>query len=216
MTSVIHLSKRVNKLEQRNFTQTILREMTNISTVFNNFPTIETENLILRETKLADAQDVFQIFANDEVTKYHDLETATHLEQAQFLIEKRAERFQNTQGIRWGIARKEDNIIIGSCGYGIKNRFQVEIGYELAREHWRKGIMTEALGAIIKWGFQQLDINRIEAMVLVDNIASIRLLKNLGFVEEGLLRDYGFWKGQFHDLKLFSLLRKDYVKTKGF
>ncbi len=190
--------------------------MANISTVFNIFPAIETKNLILRETNLADAQDVFQIFANDEVTKYHDLETATHLEQAQFLIEKRAERFQNKQAIHWGIARKEDNIIIGSCGYGIKNRFQVEIGYELAREHWRKGIMAEALGAIIKWGFQQLDINRIEAMVLVDNIASIMLLKNLEFVEEGLLREYGFWKGQFHDIKLFSLLRKDYAKTKGF
>ncbi|KAF3886691.1 MULTISPECIES: GNAT family N-acetyltransferase [Nostocales] len=183
--------------------------MANLISAFQNFPRIETKNLILRETKLADAEEVFQIFASDDVTKYHDVETATHVEQAQFLIERRAQRFQNKQAIRWGIARKEDNIIIGSCGYGIKNRFQVEIGYELAREHWRKGIMTEALGAIIKWGFQELDINRIEAMVLVENIASIKLLEKLGFLQEGLLREYGFWKGKFHDLKLFSLLRKD-------
>ncbi|GAA6614965.1 GNAT family N-acetyltransferase [Scytonema sp. NUACC26] len=184
--------------------------MTNTDTIFKHFPTIETKNLILRETKLADAQDIFQIFANDEVTRYHDLETATRVEQAQFLIERRAERFQNKQGIRWGIARKEDNIIIGSCGYSIKNRFLLEIGYELARDYWGKGIMTEALQAIIKWGFQELDINRIEAMVLIENIASIRLLEKMGFLEEGLLREYGFWKGQFHDLKLFSLLRKEY------
>ncbi|MBW4562497.1 MAG: GNAT family N-acetyltransferase [Mojavia pulchra JT2-VF2] len=182
-----------------------------ISAAFNNFPQLVTENLILRETTLADTPAVFQVFANDEVTKYHDIETLTSLEQAQFLIKRRAERFQNQQGIRWGIARKEDNLIIGSCGYSIRNCFQAEIGYELAREHWRKGLMTEALKAIIQWGFSQLDLNRIEALVMVENNASIKLLANLKFVEEGLLREYGFWKGQFHDLKIFSLLRKDYI-----
>ncbi|MBH8555461.1 GNAT family N-acetyltransferase [Nostocaceae cyanobacterium CENA357] len=187
--------------------------MQNLSTAFKNFPQLTTENLILRETKLADAPAVFQVFADDEVTKYHDLETATHIEQAQFLIERRAERFKNQQGIRWGIATKENNVIIGSCGYSIKsikNCFQAEIGYELAREYWRKGLMTEALRAIIQWGFQQLDLNRIEAFVMLENTASIKLLGNLGFVEEGLLREYGFWKGKFHDLKIFSLLRRDY------
>lgn len=184
--------------------------MQNLSAAFNNFPQLITENLILRETKLADAPAIFQIFADDEVTKYHDLETATNLEQVQFLIERRAERFKNQQGIRWGIARKEDNVIIGSCGYGIKNSFQASIGYELAREYWRKGFMTEALRAIIQWGFYQLYLNRIEAFVMLENIASIKLLENLDFVEEGLLREYGFWKGQFHDLKIFSLLKRDY------
>jgi len=187
-----------------------LKKVQNLSAAFNNFPQLITENLILRETKLADAPAIFQIFADDEVTKYHDLETATNLEQVQFLIERRAERFKNQQGIRWGIARKEDNVIIGSCGYGIKNSFQASIGYELAREYWRKGFMTEALKAIIQWGFYQLDLNRIEAFVMLENIASIKLLENLDFVEEGFLREYGFWKGQFHDLKIFSLLKRDY------
>ncbi|MDF5706189.1 MAG: GNAT family protein [Nostoc sp. S4] len=188
--------------------------MQNLSTVFNNFPQLTTENLILRETKLADVPAIFQIFADDEVTKYHDLETATSLEQVQFIIERRAERFKNQQGIRWGIAKKEDNIIIGSCGYSIKNRFQAEIGYELARGYWRKGLMTEALRTIIHWGFHQLNLNRIEAFVMLENTASIKLLGNLRFVEEGILREYGFWKGQFHDLKIFSLLKSDYSNPK--
>ncbi|MFQ4140739.1 GNAT family protein [Chlorogloeopsis sp. ULAP02] len=185
------------------------------SAVFNDFPKLETKNLILRETQLVDASAVFKIFADDEVTKFHDLETFTCLEQAQFLIERRRKRFQNKQGIRWGIARKEDNIIIGSCGYGIKNEFQAEIGYELARVYWQKGIMIEALRAMINWGFHQLGLNRIEAMVMVENIASVKLLGNLGFVEEGILREYGFWKGQFHDLKVFSLLKREYINTSG-
>lgn len=181
-----------------------------INAAFQNFPQLETENLILRETTITDAPAVFQIFADDEVTKYHDVKTATSVEQAQFLIHRRAERFQNQEGIRWGIARKVDNAIIGSCGYSIRNRFQAEIGYELAKKYWRKGFMTEALSAIIQWGFEQLDLNRIEALVMLENTASIQLLKKLQFVEEGVLREYGFWKGKFHDLKILSLLQKDY------
>ncbi|OUL22209.1 GNAT family N-acetyltransferase [Nostoc sp. RF31YmG] len=181
-----------------------------INAAFQNFPQLITENLILRETTINDAPEVFQIFADDEVTKYHDVETAISVKQAQFLIQRRAERFKNQEAIRWGIARKEDNAIVGSCGYSIRNRFQAEIGYELAREHWRKGFMTEALSAIIQWGFDQLDLNRIEALVMLDNTASMQLLKKLQFVEEGVLREYGFWKGRFHDLKIFSLLKKDY------
>ncbi len=192
----------------------LFKNVQNLSTAFNNFPQLTTENLILRETKLADVPAIFQIFADDEVTKYHDLETATSLEQVQFIIERRADRFKNQQGIRWGIAKKEDNIIIGSCGYSIKNHFQVEIGYELARGYWRKGLMTEALRTIIHWGFHQLNLNRIEAFVMLENTASIKLLGNLRFVEEGTLREYGFWKGQFHDLKIFSLLKRDYMTFK--
>jgi [ribosomal protein S5]-alanine N-acetyltransferase len=182
-----------------------------INAAFQTFPQLITENLILRETTLNDAPAIFQIFADDAVTKYHDLETATNIEQAKFLIQRRRERFQKQEAIRWGIATKEDNVIVGSCGYGIKNRFQAEIGYELAREYWRKGFMTEALSAIIQWGFEQLDLNRIEAFVMLENTASIQLLKKLHFVEEGVLREYGFWKGEFHDLKIFSLLKKEYI-----
>lgn len=185
--------------------------------VWNRFPQLETENLILRETKLSDASTVLQIFADEAVTKYHDLEPLTSIEQAKFLVERRGARFKNRQGIRWGIALKTDDKIIGSCGYGIRDEFIAEIGYELAKAHWGRGIMTEALDSIIDWGFRSLELNRIEALVMVNNIASIQLLKKLGFFEEGLLREYGYWKGQFHDLKIFSLLKRDYTSsvTKG-
>ncbi|HEY9634925.1 MAG TPA: GNAT family protein [Coleofasciculaceae cyanobacterium] len=185
----------------------------NTNNLFTKFPVLETENLMLRETTLSDASAIFQIFASEAVTKYHDIETVTNMEQAKFLIYRRAERFKNKQGIRWGIARKDDNVIIGSCGYSIRNCFQAEIGYELIETYWRQGIMTEALRAVIRWGFQNLEFNRIEGMVMVENIASINLLKKLGFLEEGLLREYGIWKGQFHDLKIFSLLKRDYMTT---
>lgn len=76
------------------------------------------------------------------------------------LINRRSERFKSRQGIRWEIARKNDNVIIGSCGYGYKNPFLGELGYELARAYWRQGIMTEALEAAIKFGFQAIELRR--------------------------------------------------------
>jgi ribosomal-protein-alanine N-acetyltransferase len=175
----------------------------------NEFPKLETKNLILRETHLSDASAIFAIFADERVTKFHDLETATCIEQVKFLIDRRRDRFQKQEGIRWGIAQKQNDIIIGSCGYRMENNLRGALGYELASAYWRKGIMSEALKAIINWGFERLNFNRIEAMVMLDNIASKKLLEKLTFREEGILREYAFWKGEFHDLRMFSRLKKD-------
>lgn len=179
--------------------------------MLTQFPELETENLLLRQVNRSDAKDIFQHFSDKEVLRYHDLEAFTNIEQAKNLIASFYERFHNQQMIRWGIAKKEDNIIIGTCGYynWIKNSFQAEIGYELSQAYWRKGIMTEALTALIKFGFEKMELNRIAATVMLENSASMKLLEKLGFVPEGILREYGFWKGEFHDLKMFALLKKE-------
>lgn len=181
--------------------------------MFNEFPQIETENLILREIKPSDAEAIFQFFSDEQVIRYHDVGAFTSVVQAEILSDRWSERFRNQRGIRWGIAKKDDDIIIGTCGYGqwIKQYFRAEIGYELSKTHWRKGIMTEGLTAVVKFGFEKMELNRIEATVMMENIASMRLLEKLGFQEEGILRKYGFWKGGFHDLKLFSLLKEDCI-----
>lgn len=176
----------------------------------DNFPQLETEKLILRAAVPSDAEALFRVFSDEEVTRYHDIETVTELQQIDRLISRWAERFRTQSGIRWGIAQKQDNTLIGSCGYRYVNPFTAEIGYELAKTHWRQGIMTDALEAVIRFGFEQQNLNRIEATVLPDNIASIKLLRKLSFIEEGTLREYGYWKNQFHDLKMFSLLKKEY------
>jgi [ribosomal protein S5]-alanine N-acetyltransferase len=173
------------------------------------FPKLETPRLILRQAYLSDAKTIFEILSDAEVTKYHDLSPPTSLSQVEWLINQRAKRFQAKQGIRWGIAHKSNNVVIGSCGYRYKSPTLAEVGYELAQPYWRQGIMSEALNAIIQFGFQTIGLQRIEAMVMLENTASSELLKKLGFIEEGILRDYGFWKGQFHDLRLFSLLKQD-------
>jgi ribosomal-protein-alanine N-acetyltransferase len=120
------------------------------------FPVLQTERLVLRGFRSSDAPAVLSIFSQDIVTKYHNADTMQSVEQAEKLVRVRASLFEKGLGIRWGIALSEQrDVIIGSCGYYNLNKGSrsVEIGYDLHPRHWRQGIMTEALTAVINHGF---------------------------------------------------------------
>jgi ribosomal-protein-alanine N-acetyltransferase len=88
----------------------------------------------------------------------------------------------------------------------------MELGYELHPDHWRKGLMTEALQAVLEFGFHggaTPVVHRMEALVDSRNTASIRLLEKLGFQMEGVRRHFGFWKGFYVDVLLFAMLNTD-------
>lgn len=184
------------------------------------FPVLQTERLVLRGFRDSDAPAVFSIFSRDIVTTYHNAETMRSIEQAEKLVRVRASLFGNGLGIRWGIAlRERRDVIIGSCGYYNLNKAfrSAEIGYDLHPAYWRQGIMTEALAAVIGYGFGKgffFPLNRIDALTHVEHEASAGLLERLGFQEEGLRREFGYWKGQFHDLRSFSLLHGDWATRK--
>jgi ribosomal-protein-alanine N-acetyltransferase len=184
------------------------------------FPVLQTERLVLRGFRNSDAPAVLNSFSQDMVTKYHNAETMQSIEEAEKLVKARASLFERGLGIRWGIAlREQRDVIIGSCGYYNLNKGfrSVEIGYDLHPVHWRQGIMTEALTAVINHGFGEgffFPLNRIEALTHVEHEASAALLERLGFQEEGVRREYGYWSGRFHDLRSFSLLREDWATRK--
>lgn len=180
---------------------------------FHTFPQLETKNLLLRRIHPSDASALFKILADDEVTRFYDDDTFTDISQASGQIEAWENGFKNKGCIRWGITRKEAGKIIGSCGYyGFHTWYRrASIGYELARNYWRQGIMTEALSAIIDFGFGEMELNRIEAVVMPENTASIIMLQKLGFRKEGLLEEYEKWGSKgFVDLCMFAMLRKDW------
>lgn len=161
--------------------------------------------------QLSDSEALFRILADDQVTQYYDDETFGDITQANDQIEAWESGYKTRRCIRWGITRKDDPSLIGSCGYyGFHTwHMRAGIGYELARPFWRKGIMVEALSAIISLGFKEMGLNRIEAVVMPENVPSIKLLEKLGFSNEGVLKEYENWgrKG-FRDLCMLSLLRK--------
>jgi ribosomal-protein-alanine N-acetyltransferase len=183
-----------------------------LDNIFQSFPQLETRNLILRRMRDTDSRAIFRILADDEVTRYYDDATFTNISQANDQIEAWENGFRNKRCIRWGIAHKDDPTIIGSCGYyGFHTwHMRASIGYELARPFWRQGMMTEALSAILALGFQEMDLNRIEAVVMPENSASIKLLEKLGFHNEGVLQAYENWGSKgFVDLCMLSLIKTE-------
>ncbi len=177
-----------------------------------HFPDLETERLILRQLKPADAEFIYGHFSDPAVTQFlMDEPPLSEPAQAQEIIEF----YQDPEGKtynRWGIVRKQDNQLIGTCGYHKWDRrfFRAEIGYDLSPSSWGQGYMTEALYAVIENGFGRMGLNRIGALVYTENVRSIKLLQKLGFQKEGVLRDYFYLAGQFYDHCLLALLRREW------
>ncbi|MEH2149212.1 GNAT family N-acetyltransferase [Nostoc sp.] len=182
----------------------------------SSFPQLETERLLLRETTLQDAEAIFTVFCDPRVTQFHDLDTFTSIKEAMSttgyayaVIERRAKRFERGDGIHWGIVHKQDNVLIGSCGFTWNpQEHSAEVGYELASTFWRQGIMTEAVDTILQFGFEKMGLRFVVAQVMLENIASKKLLEKLGFHSQGVQKQYRFFKGQFHDLEQFVLKNK--------
>ncbi|MEM7112613.1 MAG: GNAT family protein [Chloroflexota bacterium] len=196
--------------------------MEQLDSLFASFPQLETERFVLRETRPTDVEAILACYGDDEVMRYYDADTFTDIQQAARVVTTRRTRYQNKRGVRWTIATKDNDLAnrdwaIGSIGFHaiVRHYFKVEVGYELSRAYWRQGVMTEVLTAVCQYAFNQLGFNRIEALVMPGNVASLQLLEKLGFQNEGLLREYGYWKGAFHDLYMLSLLNRDAISAKG-
>lgn len=183
---------------------------------FSTFPTLRTERLTLDRITTDDRQALYDLFSDEQVTRFNDVETFKSLTDAEWLIRFLERRFDAEAGLRWAIRLTDAPKLIGTAGYNswMRDVLTAEIGYDLLPFYWNRGIMTETLKAVIAFGFDHMALNRVEADVVVGNGASVRVLEKLGFTQEGILRQGGVWKGQFHDLHLFSLLRSD-LREKG-
>jgi [ribosomal protein S5]-alanine N-acetyltransferase len=179
------------------------------------FPTLETERLKLVEITPKHAERLFEIFSLDEVTKYYGAETFTEIEEAIKLIEMFQKNFYEKRAFRWGIILKENNQLIGTTGLNglqLKNK-KAEIGYELHPSYWRKGYTTEAIKEVLRYSFGELELNRIGAVVYIENQASFNLLKKLGFCKEGELRDYLYQNNKYHTTHMLSILKHEWDRT---
>jgi ribosomal-protein-alanine N-acetyltransferase len=176
---------------------------------FDRFPILETEHLRLRGLIDDDAPAVCEVFQDDEVTRYYDVETMTGVAAAAELISRMRKRYVDRAGIRWALVDKLDAKLVGTIGFNTitPSGNRGAIGYELARRAWGRGLATEAVQAVVRFGHDKVELNRIEATVMLGNEASARVLQKAGFKEEGVLRAFGHWKGHYHDLRMFSVLR---------
>lgn len=153
------------------------------------YPPLHTERIDLRILNLGDAEAVYRHFSDEEVTRYMDIEPCKDLKEAEEIIQFHIDDL----GCRWGMFDKDMNGLIGTCGFHYLRRegseFTAEVGYDLSRAYWGKGLMYEGIKEVIDFGFSKMGLTTIDATVEPENVRSITLMERLGFERDAELRD---------------------------
>jgi [ribosomal protein S5]-alanine N-acetyltransferase len=172
-----------------------------------NLPELETERLLLRKIRQEDIEDMYEYCSMEDVATYVSWNAHQSKEETKEFLNHILE--QNT--VFFGIEYKENHKLIGTINYvswNLKHQ-KAEIAYILSQPYWGKGIMTEALKVMIQFGFDYMDLERIEARCIEDNLGSEGVMKKAGMSYEGTLRKSMFTKGKHRNLKLYSILKDE-------
>lgn len=182
-----------------------------IKALFTPFPVLSTPRLIMRDLKLSDLDDLYEYASDPEIDHHVPWEHYKNIEEARTNLKEYIEEYEKDGLGAWGIEHRADKKLIGIINTSIPHRInrRVEVGYTIARKYWGQGLATEALQAVIQFGFEKMDLVRIEAVVLPENTASAKVLLKAGMQFEGLLRNYQVWKGKPCDLQMYAVVRKN-------
>lgn len=178
-----------------------------------NIPVIEGARINLRKMQASDADTLLQYWGDPEVVKHMNMSPFTTSDEVLEMITLLNGLAECEDTLRWGIELKEEQKLIGSCGFNtwqLSGAYRAEIGYDLGKAFWGKGYMSEALALMLSYGYEIMGLNRIEALVQPTNVASLKLLTSFHFQQEGLLRQYQKIEEGFVDLYLYSLLKGEY------
>ncbi|MFY1046807.1 GNAT family N-acetyltransferase [Chryseobacterium sp. GP-SGM7] len=175
------------------------------------FETIETERLLIKKLDSQIMNKIFELNNDDEIKKILGFTDKEFIRQKK--IHQKGYESYNQKMLNFQIVEKKSNTIIGNCGFHSWNpqHHRAEVGYALNSDEFKnKGFMKEALQKVIEYGFQDLDLNRIEALIDENNIPSKKLLDFYGFTKEGVLRGHYLVDGVFEDSVVYSLLKSEY------
>src|ERR1041385_6260909 len=188
-----------------------------IDVAFIVFPVVTTNRLFLRQIQQTDAKDLFEIFCDAETMKFNGHPQQHSLDDTHEWIKEIHTRYTRRESFRWGVTLRETDKLIGTCSFHRFDTYyrRVELGYEMNRAYWGKGIMAEAVSALLRYGFNDLQLHRIEAVIDINNERSKALLERLGFTYEGVLRQRYFTKDDiFADEYYFGLLKSEWDSGK--
>jgi RimJ/RimL family protein N-acetyltransferase len=174
-------------------------------------PTIELDGARLRPLRSADADALYAYLRDPAVTELTSYPTVS-VPMVEAMIERSVSRWAAGELSRWGVALQHDDRLVGTCGFNDWSQPHrwAELAFDLAQAHWGKGLMRQAVAAVLRWAYRQDQVDRVHAYVRADNIRSERLLQRSGFVREGCLRSFRVCRGQPHDFCIYGLLRSDW------
>lgn len=171
-----------------------------IEDIYKDFPPLESDRIILRKLTEADAEDLFAYASKEEVTKYVFWERHRSITDSEEFIAYALNQYKKSDIAPWGIEWKENGKFIGTIDFVSwqPHHKTAEIGYVIAGK------------LLLKFGFEQMDLVRIQARCFVHNHASARVMEKLGMRFEGILRKELFVKGTHQDTKLYSILKEEW------
>lgn len=175
---------------------------------FSPFPVLQNERLLLREVLDADVNAMFVLRSDTTAMQFIDRPIAKTITDAQEQIDKIRAGLVANDGIAWAICLKRTDEMIGYIGFWNmdKANYRTEFGYMLQPTHHRKGIMNEAIGLVVDYGFRHMKLHSIGANVNTSNEASKKILEKNGFVQEAFFKENYFYEGRFLDSLIYSLL----------
>ncbi len=176
-------------------------------------PTLPTARLRLRPFVSTDAEALFSLHSNAYVLRYWDAPPWSEWARAERFIATCRQMAEDGSGVRLAIERASDGKFIGWSGLSRWNpEFRsAALTYCLDDSAWGHGYATEAARALIQWGFDALDLNRVQAGADTRNAASARVLDKLGFIREGTLREDCIVNGEVSDSWVYGLIRRDWA-----
>ena len=176
--------------------------------IFSHIPTIETERLVLRQLRTSDAFDMFEYARRPDVTRYLLWSPHPNIEHTRQYLEYLQTRYAVGDFYDWAVVLKSEQKMIGTCGFvkfDLTNN-NGEIGYVINPAYAGHGYATEAAYAVLRFGFENLKLRRIQAQYMVGNLASRRVMEKLGMTEEGTLRDAYLVNGSYRTVTVFSAI----------
>lgn len=179
---------------------------------FIPFPTLQTDRLILRQIDDKDVTHLFELLSDEQVAKYDYFYPVKSNEEVLRFIQRYKDELEEGEEITWGVTLKETNKLIGTCCLGDfdEGARRAEIGYAIVRSQWGQGYATEAVREVVRYGFEYMQFNRIEATITPGNDASIQVLKKMNFVQEGIVRERDLIKGKLEDGIIMAMLKREY------
>ena len=176
-------------------------------------PRIETDRLALRPLALSDAREVQRLAGDREIA--HNALNIPHpftAEMAEQWISQSLREYEEERSANFAVTLRADNSLVGAIGLSIDHaNLRAEMGYWIDRSRWNRGYASEAAESILKYGFEELGMNRIHANCLRRNPASARVLQKIGMIREGCLRQHARHLDSFEDIEEYGILLDEYI-----
>ncbi|HEY8954918.1 GNAT family N-acetyltransferase [Chitinophaga sp.] len=168
------------------------------------FPVLFTPRLHLVEIEHLHQPDLFYLLTDKRVTRYYHVIPLNEVADVRPVIDLFRKRFNDKEGIRWGIALENKTELIGFIGFNnYETADTVPLVFALVQEYWGKGYMAEAIEAVVQYIFTALEAKKVVADLLPGNVASERVLVKTGFHHEGLVAGGMVWDNKSYDVNRY-------------